>query len=168
MVLAVLFSAILGCSPQVPSGGVASTPTGSAPVFAGDFASYYALFAACLRAEGFAAVVNDTGDGYTVDVLPEGQRSAFRAAQGTCEDKIGRLPPPQPLSEEAIRAQYRYLLTARECLLGLGYSIGEPPTEDAFVESWETGPWSPFTDVGNVGAQEWQELNERCPQVPRD
>lgn len=64
-----------------------------------------------------------------------------------------------------MRDRYQYLLQVRQCLMELGYTISEPPSVDAFIESWATGPWSPYSDVVDVANREqWAEANEKCPQ----
>jgi hypothetical protein len=156
-----------GCSVASPSGYHAATVTAapSASPYAGLPAEYLPRLAGCLREAGWDAEVDASGDSLTVDSLTVEQRPAFMQAKTACEQEIGAPPPPEPLSEIDIRNRYGYLLQARLCLLALGYTISEPPTFDAFAESWLTGPWSPYNDVADVAnQQQWQEANLRCPQ----
>lgn len=155
-----------GCATDRPS--VSSTPTlmpaASTPVYAGPPDEYFPRLAACLREAGWDVVVDPAG-GMRLDSLTVEQRPAFQAAKAACQQDIGLPPPPRPLSESEIRDRYQYLLQARQCLMELGYTISEPPSVDAFIESWATGPWSPYSDVVDVANREQlAEANEKCPQ----
>ena len=106
------------------------------------------------------------GDSMTADIPPE-QRSAFMAAKDACEAQIGEPPTPRPLSEQEIRDRYDYLVQARQCLIDLGYTMSEPPSVDEFIDSWATGPWSPYNDLADqTTRQQWEEANQECPQTP--
>jgi len=119
----------------------------------------------CLRDAGWDVVADPAGDGFSVNGLSGEQRPAYIAAEGKCEQQVGPPPPAVPLDEAQIRERYGFLLDARECLIGLGYSISEPPSEEAFLESWATGPWSPYNDVvDSVSSEQWEEINAACPQ----
>jgi hypothetical protein len=88
------------------------------------------------------------------------------AAKRACEAEIGVPPTAQPLSESEIKARYDYLVQARECLLDLGYSISDPPSIDEFLDTWATGPWTPYSDLADqTNQQQWENANQRCPQT---
>lgn len=150
----------------VTLGGCAATPTPS-PTSATGWADegYFRALASCLREAGFDAVVNTSERSISVDSLTDQQRPAFIEAKGGCEERIGPPPSAAPLNESQVRDQYRLLVSARDCLIALGYSISEPPSEEVFVETWSTGPWSPYAEVIDVAnSEEWVELNQECPQ----
>lgn len=150
-------------SPPAP----AASPEAIFPVYTGPPDEYFHRQADCLRAAGWDAQVNAAGDGLSVASLPQEQRPAFMQALTECKERIGLPPPAEPLGDSEIRATYRYWLEMRECLMDLGYTISEPPSQDAFVESWSTGPWSPYNDVVDQASEgDWEELNRKCPQVP--
>jgi hypothetical protein len=134
-------------------------------VYDGPRDEYIPLLAACLREHGWPAEIRADG-GLSVDSLADDQRQAFMAARGECEAEIGSLPPAPPLDEEQIRQRYEFLLGARQCLIDLGYPISDPPTVETFIETYATGPWSPFNDLADqtTSEHEWLEANERCPQ----
>jgi hypothetical protein len=114
----------------------------------------------CLREAGWNA--NPTFDGgWTVDVPPE-HRPAFRTAQSACEAKVGPMPAVVPLTQEQIIHRYAYLLEMRACLINLGYEISEPPSLKEFVDTWATGPWSPYLDLPTGPTPETE---RSCPQV---
>lgn len=110
------------------------------------------------------------------DFGSQDQRPAFEADKAACEQRIGTPPPPEPLTDAQVRAQYQHLVEMRTCLLRLGYPTSNPPPEDAFVETWraaelrpgedgrvvEDAPWSPFLDVPGPALEE---VADQCPQV---
>lgn len=95
----------------------------------------------------------------------EAQRSAFEQAEADCDQEIGVPPPPETLSVREIRQRYAFLVEARACLTAAGHDLPEPPSEDAFVESWATNPWSPFNDLPFMSTEAWTQLTEECPQA---
>lgn len=167
--------AVVACAPS-PSVSPSVEPLASprSPVsarpsplaFTGTMDEYIAAVAGCLRDGGWN-VRTDGAGGLSADI-PAEQRPAFLAARESCGATLGEPPPVAPLSEVEIRARYAYLLEARGCLIDLGYTIGEPPTLDHFLESYTSGPWSPFNDLaGQTTSQaEWDKANQSCPQIP--
>jgi hypothetical protein len=145
---------------------VSSSPSQALPVVTTD-EDFLEAVSRCLRAAGWKAEVGDDGDSMSVDVSGE-QREAFIKAQSECEAQVGKPAPPAALGESEIRDRYAFLIEARKCLLDLGYAISEPPSVDTFIESWATGPWSPYLEVADMTTQqEWQEANDKCPQTPQ-
>ncbi|MEO8207517.1 MAG: hypothetical protein ABI598_00675 [Chloroflexota bacterium] len=127
---------------------------------------YVAALAGCLREAGWNMQADGVG-GLSADISAE-QRPAFLAAREACGAILGEPPPGAPLSETEIRARYSYLLDARRCLTKLGYAIGDPPTLEHFLESYTSGPWTPFSDLADqtTSQSEWDEANRACPQIP--
>jgi hypothetical protein len=125
---------------------------------------YIAAVASCLRDAGWNVKTDGVG-GFSADITAE-QRPAFLAARESCGAALGEPPPLAPASEAEIRARYAYLLEARDCLIDLGYTIGEPPTLELFLESYTSGPWSPFNDLAPTSQAEWDQVNQACPQIP--
>lgn len=166
--LVVLLALANSCDARVEQ-IVSPTPSASAStaMFEGPREEYLPRLADCLRGAGWNVQLDADG-GMSLQSLTAEQRPAFIAAKDACEQQIGTLPPPEPLSEQQIRNQYAYLLEVRQCLQKLGYTISEPPTVDAFTDSWATGPWSPYDDLEHVSQQQWTEANQKCPQTPSD
>ena len=163
--------AVVACAPSPspsPSVEPLSGPSspiraGASPIaFTGSAEEYIAAVASCLRDAGW----NVETDG-SADITAE-QRPAFMAARESCGATLGELPPSAPLSEAEIRARYAYLLEARDCLIELGYTIGAPATLDHFLDSYATGPWTPFNDLADqtTSQAEWEQANQACPQAP--
>lgn len=88
------------------------------------------------------------------------------AARFTCEARIGEPPPPVPLTKEEIIHRWAYLLEMRACLMSLGYEISDPPPLQRFIDTWATGPWSPYNDLADqTGQIGWEAANRECPQI---
>lgn len=72
--------------------------------------------------------------------------------------------PSRRLTDEEIRVVYARWVGERECLIRLGYQPQEPPSEEAFLEQWKTGPWMPIygTDYTGWSDEEYQEAKREC------
>lgn len=154
-----------------PPASAQSDATPTPRLYTGAENEYLPQLAACLREAGWDAVADPSGDSMYVSAAPPDQRAALVADQLACEQQIGTPPTPRPLSDAEIRARYQYLLTARECLMGLGYEISQPPDENTFVRTWlnaegltTDAPWSPYNDLPD--AANWEAANRACPQLP--
>lgn len=164
--------AVVACAPS-PSPSVEPTVSPTSPVsagpspfaFTGSTEEYIAAVASCLRDAGWN-VETDGSVGFSADITGE-QRPAFLAARSACGATLGEPAPVAPLSEADRRARYAYLLEARDCLINLGYTIGEPPTLDHFLDSYASGPWTPFSDLADqtTSQAEWDQANRSCPQA---
>lgn len=92
---------------------------------------------------------------------PGPQVGEFDAAMNRCEQTVGAAHPlPRRLTREEA---YRVKLEVAECLRRQGYDIPQAPSLEAFLESWDRGPWDPYRYV-SVPPQRWAELNRVCPQ----
>lgn len=148
---------------QGNQGGVVELPDEDYPTFDGGFVEYFYALDACLERAGFSAEVDPDEPSLEVSDPGPGQHGALTQAEEACEQEIG-VPQVEPPNEPEIRAFYRALLESKRCLEDLGYEISDPPSEDAFVESYTTGPWHPYSDVPDVSEAEWERLNRECPQ----
>jgi len=175
---------VMGCSPagphtsppaepslgasSLPGASQPSSPTAtipSGPPFSGTAEEWLAHLYDCIRQEGWT--VSRLPDGGYQVAVPPGQQDAFRRARDSCATALGPAPSAPVLSQTEIRARYTYLVSMRDCLIGLGYTISEPPSIDEFVDTWATGPWSPYNDLANqTGPSGWEEANRTCPQIP--
>ncbi len=92
---------------------------------------------------------------------PGPQVGEFDTAMDRCEQTVGAAHPlPRRLTREEA---YQAKLEVAECLRRQGYDIPQAPSLEAFLESWEQGPWDPYRYV-SVPPQRWAELNRVCPQ----
>lgn len=134
-----------------------------------DATEYGRVRASCAREYGFEAEETFDG-GVAYGQVPEEQRSAFAEAIYRCD--VGYPVHPRylaPPTEEMLRRSYEYHVNeVVPCLIAEGYEV--PP-----VPSWETyrsgrsgdneaGGWHPYTLVNAPSEEEWQRINETCPQ----
>lgn len=123
---------------------------------------YLPRLADCLRDKGIDAEIQPDG-GMRYDYGTVDRKPVFDAAMAACEQEIGPAPTPEQLTQAEISDRYAYLLEMRECLIGLGYPVSDPPSERTFIATWDTGPWSPYLDVPS---EAFAEAEAQCPQMP--
>jgi hypothetical protein len=122
----------------------------------------------CLRDQGFAVEAIPPGDGIDFsNVAPEQSEEAERTLWA-CLAGLN-LPEPTEPTDEQLAEHYNYLIQVKECVESEGYETTEPPSVDTYIATG--GLWSPYDLVvhdDTIGMQEWNALNEACPQTPRD
>jgi hypothetical protein len=160
-------------SEPLPTTGIVVLPDPSYVSFNGTSAEWLQRIAGCLRDKGWDATIEWDG-GMHASVGPDRQ-AAFEADKLACWDVFGGPPPYVPPTDAQIRAIYDYWAhDLRDCLIGMGYAIGEPPSKQEFLRTYprtegvvESGPWSPYSELPeNLGPHSWREVNETCPQAP--
>lgn len=126
----------------------------------------------CLRDRGWDAETFDSGGGQIgvqpASQLPQSQLEGWSHDMRGCMEKSDPLPPVAAPDDEQVRAFYSFLVEQRRCLVDEGESIGEPPSEDTFVEAFASGEyWTPWSDVDTEQSPERiAELEQACPQEP--
>ncbi len=109
--------------------------------------------------------LNAAGDGFTVGSIPVEQREVFWEADADCQRQAGPRPVAPPPSEEEIAQIYEELLEVADCLRNEGYDIAPAPSLEAFVDTYETGPWHPYLSLpDDLSASEWDRLERVCAQ----
>ena len=172
-VVASAMSVLVGCSGALPPSSTPFQTVASPSAAADDLlrdllallpreGTYFERLAACLRASGWEAEVSDDGESLSYSFANESNRDEFQRDQRAC-DVVVPPPPVVPLTDAEVRAAYAHWVEMRRCLATLGYMTSEPPTEDEFVRSWATGPWSPYLDLP---ARALERVEDRCPQSP--
>lgn len=134
-----------------------------------DWALWAQRVVECLNDHGFAAeVIAGPGIGY--QQIPVDQNQAMQAMQKACEAGMN-VPKAEPRSREQLAEIYAYRVVAlRDCLLGEGYDIPEPPTFETWLET-RSDPedhynvWRHVPDAGNIGGS-WDHVTVRCPSLP--
>lgn len=172
-----------GCSHEVdtsPAPGAEATAPGVAvtdastgtdelnpndyPIFNGTPDEFTVALADCLTTKGWKTVVQEWEDGsvgFEIPGLTEDQNDEFMAADRACRSEIGIIDPaPDP---KAMRAHFRHLLWAKNCLENLGYDISDPPSIEVHLESLGAA-WSPHEDLSHLGRGAWNAANRACPQ----
>jgi hypothetical protein len=160
-----------GAAPESP---LSATPTTDGRTTSPEpFEVAHARFLQCVSDRGW--VVDEEVDilGQQVDVIvaSEAQQLLLTVDVAECEIESGLftgepIPPPTP---EYLEAYYDHLVALKACLEAEGYTIPRsPPTVESFVESLG-GNWHPYQWVepdpsSQESIDEWQRVNEACPQ----
>lgn len=132
--------------------------------------------AACLRESGWPDA-RVAGDGIAIPSMTAAQADDLRVAREACGAEMGSAPNDVPLTQDRAREIYAHQLQTVMCLQNQGYAFTtSPPSEEVFVASLlalaernglvEEAPWSPYEDLPEgLSQDEWDEVNERCPQT---
>jgi hypothetical protein len=103
-------------------------------------------------------------DGLQTEVSPE-QRDAFDAARDECLVETGYHQEVESLTEDGVAEWYEALVLKAACLEGMGFTIGDAPTKQTFVDSYFEAPastWNPYPEPSSLA--DWAEIEETCPQ----
>ncbi len=127
--------------------------------------AWFRRYTQCLIDGNWPVTMNSAVDGFTVGSIPAEQRAAFWEADIECQQRAGPRPVAPPATEEEIAEIYRQLLGVASCLRAQGYEIDPAPSLEAFIDSYETGPWHPYLSLpDDISAAEWNRLERVCPQ----
>jgi hypothetical protein len=156
---------LTACSPTMGEPSKETRPS-QGPGHGGSALQWVNDFADCMRGSGFAVTVDESVPTFLPDGnLPDDQIGAWDEAFDKCRKGLGP-PPVEPLDPDQLPKLYQAAVAAKECLEGLGYAISDPPSLEAWVESYETagGPWLPHKDLPRLSEEEWLRVNSECPQ----
>ena len=129
------------------------------------------VHAECMTAHGFVSDYDWQGH-WPVDDVPADQQQAYWGAWLRCWIQYPQHPRyTVPLNEDQIQVYYEYYRDELiPCLTEAGFETGELPSWENFLATYHTkSQWDPYAaDVvqRNLSAQEWDEINRRCPQNP--
>lgn len=119
----------------------------------------------CLTDKGWNPTLTwDGGIQVTSETLPEAQIDLYNADSDECWSKINaRIANMQP---DEIADVYRSELATRDCLIEHGLEVGTPPSEQQFIDTFQSARWSAYGDsnASVAGEDEWRTINEACPQ----
>lgn len=121
----------------------------------------------CLLDQGWDVTIDwDGGIAADSSSIPEAQVSIYEQAVIDCYTPID--DAILAMSEAEIAEVYLDELKTRECLISEGYNVGAPPSEQTYVDTFQTAPWSAWADAqisqDGLSDQEWQQLNSKCTQ----
>lgn len=119
------------------------------------------LIVACANDHGFAVTIDPDGGIGFASVTPEQNQLAF-AIELACEHGL-HVRKPAPLTMEQLEKMYAYMVALAGCLEAQGYSVADPPSLDAYIDS--QGDWNPYDGL-SLGLDAWVPLNRTCPQNP--
>ena len=121
----------------------------------------------CVRdATGYEVTAGSDGSvGYTSEQVPLEQAEIVDTAIPDCFEKLGFVSSG-PLSVEQLKRLYRLQVIAKECLANEGFSTSDTPSEQVFIDTWNTpNLWAPWAEMGRyeLTVQEFQDLLGTCP-----
>ena len=129
-------------------------------------AEEYALqLKACLVDKGFSVEIDPYDQHLTFKLGNEASQNDLQPAVTACRAGLdpSRNEPPPPLSEDQLRALYRFRVAQGQCMTDAGYPTGAAPPEQVFVDAG--GQWDP-----RMGPTEPldipQSVTRACEQIP--
>lgn len=118
----------------------------------------------CIEDRGFEAVADEYGGFTSPEMSPE-LSEQWRAVAEECKAETGW--GIEDYDDEQLATLYELEVEQYECLLELGYLPDQPPSLQAYIDSWSSTTDPPYQPFGRVimGLQpEEQELVlETCP-----
>jgi len=120
----------------------------------------------CLAAEGWE--VETHPDNSVTSNIPGAQQEAYYADHVSCVEKFGYdIEPSTPPTEEESREAYQKNLALRECLKKQGYDLGEPPSEQYYLDNRsKDAELDPYYTIDAPGKdrQVYYDLLAICPR----
>jgi len=149
-----------------PSEWATSAPTtpGAVSIPTGNLDAY----AQCMIANGWRLVAIRSagpgagGPGYEWTRDNDGKSpDEIKALLAECD---GLRPSSRPLTNAEIREIYDRWVDEYHCMVGLGYQPDPPPSFEAFLATWKTGPWMPIdgVDVDHWTQGQYDEAKAKC------
>lgn len=114
----------------------------------------------CLKARGWDV---DLTDGVITAEVPEEQSSVYERDSEECLVEAG-VDTDAPLTQEQLRAVFVWYSDISQCLQDYGYSVPPRPSEQAFMESYGTDPWIPWSELNGL---QLSQATEKCPVMQR-
>lgn len=118
---------------------------------------------ACLADRGFQVEIDPYDFHLTGQFGGEDAVKALQTAVADCRTSIdaSRNDPPPPLTEEQLRALYRYRVAEAECLEAAGHATAVVPPEQVFVDGG--GQWDARWGLEDVDIP--RSITRACAQV---
>lgn len=167
--LFVLLACLSGCS-QHPDDPQTSSDSAEVPTYSsdGDYraaaTTHMTAMIECLNTNGWHAVADSSGLGYEVASVTADNRDSFTVAREECLQEVGPEPIQAAPSQARLEELYAETVAAGECLADLGYLISAAPSLAQWLDRYDEGPWTPYTDLPALSDAEWRRVNEECPQ----
>lgn len=121
-------------------------------------------FADCMREAGFVVTVDESVPTFKpAEELPADQAAVWDEAVVKCREMLGH-PPAVQFDPSRLPALYEATVAAKACLESLGFTISDPPSLEAWIESYDTGPWLPHSELSPMSEAEWKRVISQCPQ----
>lgn len=153
---ALLVIAVTGCSAGDTNDPADSKPNGGSGVVA---------VGRCLQDRGWEISVSAADDSISFRGTSD-QVTAYDADYEECEAEFGEeVTDLAEFTDEMWRDLYHQEEAVADCLRGKGVDVPPIPSYQTFVERYMSDePWTSYSHVPAISADQEQELNEACPQ----
>ena len=127
---------------------------------------YMRDIAECLQRKGWEAIYDDDEGSYSVNTV--GASEQFSADERECKAATGYTTRP-PLTDEQLTVLYMHQLRSVECLRELGFQVPDPPSEQAYKDTYGTPEeYSAHRyALRTASAVERRRILRACPRLPQ-
>ncbi|WP_431883032.1 hypothetical protein [Micromonospora gifhornensis] len=128
---------------------------------------YGRVHSECMRQQGFA--VQETEDNGLEFHDPPEQFVPQTQARYRCMVQYPVHPRYLlPHNEAQIRVMFTYVTeTLAPCLRARGYAVADAPSWETYLATYDSDTqYYPYSSVTGLATDQWQEINEACPQHP--
>ncbi|RFA15090.1 hypothetical protein B7R22_07090 [Subtercola boreus] len=122
----------------------------------------------CITESGWEVTLTDDGGiDASSDTIPAEQYDRYLADTWACNQTVSAR---FPVDDRQKRLLYDAELRERDCLAAQGYAVADAPSLQAFLDGYESEPWSAMASSGvadrsqTMSDAEWQAINHACPQ----
>ena len=118
----------------------------------------------CLADEGWEVQRSIYGGFEGPQSLPAAQATSYQAAVDTCAAKTGWATELSDFTDSQRRELYAQEVVERECLEKLGYPGEEPPSEEAYVDSFASAnQYYAFLAIAELPQDQFESAIQVCP-----
>ncbi|UOE42831.1 hypothetical protein [Agromyces larvae] len=108
---------------------------------------------------GYEGTIADDGT-LSFPPVPSAQKESFDSALASCGDDN----PYVPLNESQIREMYQLELANKACIEELGYTVGDAPSEQNYIDTYDTAKWwFAIASVQGTSGSQIEEIVQACP-----
>ncbi len=122
----------------------------------------------CITARGWQVTLTDDGAiQASSDTIPKEQYQLYLADTWACNAQVSA---QFPVDDNQKHLLYAAELAERTCLQQHGYTVGEPPSLQQFLDEYDSTPWSAMasSDLATLSQTmsdaDWRAINTECPQ----
>jgi hypothetical protein len=137
-------------------------------------AEWGVAMAACMNDRGFAGFRSNSDGGFGSTRIAEGAKDEENQSENVALYSCQVSFPTESsvawgLDDDQLDYLYDYYVSRlRPCLASHGHLTSIPPEREAFVGHWSGTFWSPYDDLGELPAAEFEAARLLCPVFPAD
>ena len=130
-----------------------------------DWVEVTALEVQCANDQGYPVTVIPPGNGIGYNQVVLDQQLMAVGVVQACMAGL-HIPPSEPMTQEQVTRFYYQQIDTKACLEAEGYTVDDPPSLDAFIDSYMGGQdiWTAYNSVPRMSQAEWYRIQELCPQ----